>query len=246
MVNQESITVAIVDDEPAIRQLIQSHLETIPDVKVIASISTGGELLDFMKNNKLTAVFLDIEMADMDGLITARRIKKEYPDVLIVFVTAHSKYAAESYQVDAVDYLIKPVTKKSITKAINKIREFLSLHSNSNSTSTKNTEKERILIKNNHEIYFLNINEIVYIEKEYKKAVIHTLRDIYPTTDSLLGLEDKLGNSFFRCHKSFIINIDKIEKIAPISDRVYEISFDNHPQKVSMRRKKFEEHLYYE
>ena len=67
------------------------------------------------------------------------------------------------------------------------------------------------------------------------------LREIYPTTDSLLGLEDKLGNSFFRCHKSFIINIDKIEKIAPISDRVYEISFDNHPQKVSMRRKKFEE-----
>lgn len=236
MKNSWKITIVVAEDEPPIRKLLQSYLEDFPQVEVAAAASSGKELLEITERIEFDAVFLDIQMPDMDGLSAAAKIKGLHPDVFIVFVTAHTKYAAESYQLEAVDYLVKPVTRDGIARAIKKIEKFLSLNNSSGSSG-----QDRILIKNNHEIYFVNPAEIFFVEKELKKTVIHSVNGKYFTTEPLYELEKKLGQNFFRCHRGFIINTDRIERIVPIADRLYEVSFYNYPHRVTMRRQKLEE-----
>ena len=236
MKNPRKITIVIAEDEPPIRKLLQSYLEEFPQVEVAAAVPDGKELLEITERIEFDAVFLDIQMPDMDGLLAAAKIKRHRPGVFIVFVTAHTKYAAESYQLEAVDYLVKPVTRDGIARAIKKIEKFLSLNNSSVSPG-----EGRILIKNNREIYFINPFEILFVERELRKTVIHSVNGKYFTTEPLHELEKKLGQNFFRCHRSFIINTDRIERITPIADRLYEVSFYNYPHRVTMRRQKLEE-----
>jgi len=206
-------------------------------VEIVAAVSNGKELLGALSKVEVKAVFLDVEMPSLSGLSAAAEIKRQYSNIFIVFVTAHTKYAAESYNFNAVDYLVKPITQQSITRAIKKIEKSLS----QKICHDSHAEEQRIQVKNNHELYFINPSEIIFVEKELNKTLIHSINHKYFTAEPLHSVENKLGHNFFRCHKSFIINIQKIEKISPIADRLYEVTFYNYPDKVTMRRPKFEE-----
>ncbi|UNC91089.1 LytR/AlgR family response regulator transcription factor [Candidatus Contubernalis alkaliaceticus] len=235
--SMNKITVAVAEDETPIRQLLQSYLETFPQIEITAVVSNGNELIKVIKEHKVTAVFLDIEMPGLDGLSTAARIKRHQPDVFVVFVTAHPHYAVDAFQLKAVDYLIKPITREAIAGTIKTLEKFLQL----NIPGYSNEIQKRISIKNNHELYFVNPFEIIFIEKELRKTVLHTTRGKYLSTEPLNALENNLSENFFRCHKGFIINLDRIEKIIPVADRMYEVSFYEYSGKVTMRRKKYEE-----
>lgn len=105
----------------------------------------------------------------------------------------------------------------------------------------KENVKDILLVKNSNEIYVLHPDQIIYIEKELRKTNIHTEGGKYITSETLNSLEKRLGVNFFRCHKSFIVNITKIEKIVPIAERIYQLSFYNYPLTASMGRSKLEE-----
>lgn len=233
------IRIVIAEDEQPIRQLLQSYLSSFPQVSVIAAVGNGREVLELLEQAKPTAVLLDIEMPEFNGLSLAARLRVQQPELFTVFVTAHAEYAAEAYQVEAVDYLIKPVTREALARAIGRIERFSALKKDRD-VSRRLTE-DRLAVKNGHEIYFIKMHEIFFIETASKRAIVHTVSGKYPTTESLNALQMRLDHHFFRCHKSYIVNLQRIEKIVPLAERVYQISFYNYPHSVTMRRQKFEE-----
>lgn len=236
--SNKTISIIIAEDDQPVRQLLEIYLNEFHCVDVVASVSTGAEVLEMYDKLKPSAVFLDISMPDIDGLSLAIRLKAKCPDILIVFTTAHTSYAAEAYQMDAVDYLVKPITREAVARAITKIKRLLPSFLKRPEIRTVN---DHITVKNRHETYFIHLNDIIYIEKEQRKAVFHTEYGICCTGDGLNLIEQKLDARFFRCHRGFIINMTKVNKVTPIADRVYEISFHNYPGRVPMGRKKFEE-----
>ncbi|MEN6390062.1 MAG: LytTR family DNA-binding domain-containing protein [Syntrophomonas sp.] len=227
-----TIRVMIAEDEDRVRDHIRDLLLSFRNVEVIGSYPWGADLLEAFPDANPTAVFLDIMIGDMDGLKLAASLQKLNPNILLVFITGYTEYAATAYQLDAVDYLIKPVTRESIGRSLSRIEKRLRLlHSMS---------EDIICVQNRHELYFIHRDEIIYIEKQLRKSIIHTADRLYETSESLGSLESKLPYYFFRCHKSFVVNINKIEKIAPVADRTYAVLFHECKDQVYMGRKSFE------
>jgi DNA-binding LytR/AlgR family response regulator len=235
--DSNSITIVIAEDEVSVLQLLQAYLASFPQISIVGTANNGTEAISLIDQLLPVAVFLDVQMPEMDGLSTAVHLKEKHPDMLVVFVTGHIQYAADAYQLDAVDYLIKPLTRDAVARTIRKIERSLARSINNGATQATG----RIIVKNNHEIFFVDLQNIIFVEKQLRKAVIHTDHGEYTTTETLSSLEKKLDSNFFRCHNSFIINLKKIEKIYPIAERVYAITFQDCKETVSMGRQKFEE-----
>ena len=233
-----SIKVAIAENDNIANQILLTQLKKYAQIEIVAALTNGEQLLEAMEERIIEAVFLDIEMPGLNGLSAAEIIKERYPDMLIVFVTAHSQYAAESYRLDATDYLVKPITVDNITRAIKKLEKALSI---SQGGDAPQNEKDQIIIKHHREVYFINLADIIFIEKESRKTIFHTVNGKYFSSNPLHVLSTQLGDNYFRCHKGFIVNIRKIEKITPLADRLYEVTFYHYPLKVTIRRHKFEE-----
>ncbi len=237
MQSNRYIKVIIAEDSKPNRELLESYLSLFPQIQIISSVSNGDEAINQFENQEITAIFLDIEMPNLNGLSAAAKIREIQPNIFIVFVTAHTGYAAEAFQLEATDYLVKPISKESVERAVKRIEKYLGKNIFQNSK----TLEDILLIKNKSETYLIRPDTIIYIEKEVRKTIIHTENGTYPTSETLISLEKTLNKNFFRCHKSFIINIGKIEKIVPIAERIYKVNFYNYPLGTTMGRSKFEE-----
>jgi two-component system LytT family response regulator len=235
---QDKIQIIIADDEQPIRQLLQFHLSSFPRVNVMATAGNGLELLSLLEHARPTAVFLDVEMPGLDGLSLAARLRLQQPDLFIVFVTAYPQYAANAYQMEAVDYLLKPVTREALERAVGRIERFSALNRSQDGLQAPG---DRLAVKNGREIYLINLHDILFMETEARRTVIHTVSEKYSTTEPLCTLHTRLSQDFFRCHRSFIINLKRIEKIVPVAERVYKITFHDYPHSATMGRHKFQE-----
>ena len=233
--NPLKFTVAISDSDPLSRDLLKRYLQDFSQIDVVKAIGNHQELIDFIKVNPVVAIFLNVESSCINGITSATKIKSLYPDILIIFVSSIAKYAAKSYDLDALDYLVKPITKDRLSKVVTKIEQRIIMNYNIKHTYNP------IVFKYNHVLYFLNPSDIIFIEKVLRKTVIHTSLGKYSTCETLKSIEKKLGKEFFRCHRSFIININKIEKITPIVDRIYEVNFYKSNETANMSKRKFDE-----
>lgn len=233
----ERISVMVLEDNVPTLNLLCSYLSAFSFVDVTGSAVNANDFIEAFRIIRPTVVFLDIEIPGFDGMTTAAKLMEVKADIFIVFVTAHTQYAADAYLLDAVDYVIKPISRERIEKSLNKVRTFLDLKTG----HCYNSDQQRLTVKNGHEIFVINFEDIFFIEKEFRKSVIHTCNSVYTTTETLGNLEIKLPTFFFRCHKSFIINTKKIESISPIAERIYKITFYGYPLTVTMGRQKMEE-----
>lgn len=248
-----TLKIIVADDDEPICNLLSDILGTFEGVAVVGKTNTGSNLLELVKSTEPDAVFLDIQLLELDGLSVARRLQEQHPGVYIVFITAYAQYAAEAFNLDAVDYLVKPLNRERIRRALEKLRRFKEMQaaggkSNwlpagpNNSPKTAQDNHTKLTVKSGHGIIIINTDSIFFVEKVGKKCVIHTDSGRYETSEQLSLLERRLDPArFFRCHKSYIININRVEKVLPYADRAYEVTFRNYPAKVTMRREKFEE-----
>ncbi|KLU65148.1 transcriptional regulatory protein YpdB [Desulfosporosinus acididurans] len=239
METDKTIKLIIAEDNQPTRELIESYLSIFPEVQVIGSVSNGEEILALVEKNIPTVIFLDVEMPGLNGLVAAARIRELLPNVFIIFVTAHAQYAAEAFQLEATDYLIKPISKESIERAIKRVKKYLD-YSNIQNNNNK-ALKELLVLKNKSETYLIRPETIFYIEKVIKKTIVHTENGEYDTSETLNSLQKRLKGNFFRCHRGFIVNIQKIERIVPIAERIYNVYFYNCPHHATMIRKKLDE-----
>ncbi len=205
----------IVDDEPLARAEMQSLIAEVSKITVLGSFSNGPAALEFLKTNVADLIFLDIEMPLVTGLEFARMLPK---DCLIIFTTAYSQYALKSYELDATDYLLKPIEKSRLEKAIGKAVLYHKLLSQETVKNTiESNTGEFLFIKADRRFYKLNFTEIKFIEGLKDYVVIHTKTQKLITAMNLKTIHQKLpGAAFMRVSKSFVVNLNCID------------SFDNH------------------
>lgn len=200
----------IIDDEPLAREEMHALVEEVSDIKVLEKFSNAIAALDFFKKNKVDLIFLDIEMPIVNGLEFAAQMPDES---LIVFTTAHAQYALQSYEFDAIDYLLKPIEPERLRKAINKAIVYRDLLSAKTAKSILNDNTDEFLfIKSDRRNYKINISEIKFIEGLKDYVVIYLQNQKLITAMNLKSMHQKLPlDQFFRVSKSYLVNKDYID-----------------------------------
>lgn len=197
----------LVDDEPLAREGLLLHLQRIPEINVIGSFNSAKKANVFMQDNPVNLIFLDIQMPDLNGLEFASSLPK---DTLVIFTTAYSKYALESYQVDAIDYLVKPILWEKLERAVNKALVYQGLL-NSPGT-TEGIEIDFMLVKAERRYHKIFFNDILYIEGLKDYVLIHTDSSRIVTAMNLKTIQKYLDASrFARVSKSYLVNISHID-----------------------------------
>ena len=205
----------IVDDEPLAREGVLSIVSDIGSIQVIGSFSNALTALDFMKHNPVDLIFLDIHLPQVTGLEFAAQLPKE---TLIIFTTAYPQYALKSYELDAIDYLLKPLEKERLEKAVNKAVAYKKLLSGETVKNTiEGNTTDFLLIKSDRRYYKVPFQEIRFIEGLKDYIVIHTNKQKLITAMNLKTVHLKIATKkMIRVSKSYIVNMDHID------------SFDNH------------------
>jgi DNA-binding LytR/AlgR family response regulator len=193
----------IVDDEELARELIETHLKQLPDFEIVATCASAIEASSVLKSQPIDLIFLDIEMPVLKGIDFLKNLSIK-PKV--IFTTAHREYAIESYELNVVDYLLKPIVFNRFFMAIEK---FLDTQTISNSLPV-NQYTTHIFVQSNKKNIKLLFDEILYIEsiKDYIK--IHTIKEVLVIKHGISAFEDKLDNRFIRVHRSYIANSQKV------------------------------------
>lgn len=211
MESKKTYSCLIIDDEALARQLIQNHLSKFPNIEIIQNFGSAVEAAAFFKNNTVDLLFLDIQMPKLSGIDF---LKSLINPPKVIFTTAYSEFALEGYELNVIDYILKPITFERFEKAVNKVVEILNLENNFVEKSTTKIEETSIVIKSSHQLIKIEIADIIYIEGLHKYIKIVTKDKTYTTLFSLTAIENELPNSqFYRCHRSFIINLTKLKLI---------------------------------
>jgi len=196
-----------IDDEPhALRQMAE-YIEAIPFLSLEGAFESAFDACNFLHDNAVDLVFVDINMPDVNGIDFVKSLSK---DVKIVFITAHSEFAYEGFQLDAADYLLKPISFTDFLKSANKVNE--RYFQQNSSLPEIHQNRDYLFIKSEYRVIRINFKDIKYIEskREYVKIYIEGNEPI-TSLMSIKKLEEALpDNIFMRVHRSFIVNLNKI------------------------------------
>lgn len=196
-----------IDDEPhALRQLAE-YIEAVPYLSLEGIFESAFDACNFLYDNAIDLIFVDINMPDINGIDFVKSLSK---NVKIVFITAHSEFAYEGFQLDAADYLLKPISFTDFLKSANKVNE--RYFQQNSSLPEIHQNRDYLFIKSEYRVIRINFKDIKYIEskREYVKIFLEGSEPI-TTLMSIKKLEETLpGNMFMRVHRSFIVNLDKI------------------------------------
>lgn len=199
----------LIDDEPLAIKVLQNYFTNFPDFEIIGTFNNSLEALDFINSTPVDAVFLDINMPMMTGFELISLIENK---TKVIITTAFREFAAESYDLDVLDYLVKPIPLPRFIKCINKITAEYNLKNNIKTETAKGDA--HIFIKVDKKMIKINIEEILFVEgmKEYIKIV--TPDKTYITHKSITSLSEELPNDkFLRIHKSYVIALNKVKSI---------------------------------
>jgi len=199
----------IVDDEPIAIRVIQNHLQNFENIEVVAECKNSIQAFEILKKKKVDLMFLDIQMPQITGIDFLKTLTHP-PKVIIT--TAYRDYAIEGYELEIVDYLLKPISFERFLKAINKFYQITDNEAVVINSNVEFQQNQFIYIKENKKVHKIYLADIIYLEsmKEYVK--VHTLNGRFTTKNSISNFEAKLPpDNFIRVHKSFIISISKIK-----------------------------------
>lgn len=245
-------TILIGDDEAGMRIILRKAIEKTKGFEIIGEGEDGLTVLSLADSLRPDIIFMDVEMPGINGIECAKRIIDINPRTIIIFATGHEEYMLEAFQLYAFDYLIKPFKMERVYQTLDRIIE-LSLSSQKDekqkpkSAPTRrvvHSEKgmTKLLIKNKEGISFIDINEIVIVQREDRSTVIYTIDSSYITSEGLSEIEERLDkNQFFRTHKSYIINLSMINKIYPYGRWTYIIKLKNTDKDALLTHDKYEE-----
>ena len=205
-----TLTCAIIDDEPLAISLLESYVNKTPFLQLVGKFNSALNALSELSTQPVDLLFLDIQMPELNGLEFSRILKA---DTRIIFTTAFEQYALDSYKVNALDYLLKPISYPDFLKAANKALQWYELVKG-NKGNENNTES--IFIKTEYKLVQVELRKILYIEglKDYVKMFIEDEPHPILSLMSIKSLEELLpSNRFIRVHRSFIVQPEKIKVI---------------------------------
>ena len=196
-----------IDDEPLALQQIAAYINKVPFLELAAQCQSALEARQFLSDDRVDAIFCDINMPDLNGM---HFVKSLTAPPLVVFTTAYSEYAIEGFKVNAVDYLLKPFGMQEFMRAANRLQERLSIPA-----SAPAETDDTLFLKTDYRIVKVNIPDIRYVEamSEYLKVWIEGEAKPIITLLSMKKMEERLPDNFMRIHRSYIINLDKIQEV---------------------------------
>ena len=225
------IRTLIADDEPLARRGIRHLLERESGIEIVGEATGGVEAADLIQRLRPDLVFLDVQMVGCDGFETLSRVGPGIAPV-VVFVTAYDEYALRAFEVNAVDYLLKPYDDARFSSALSRARELVMRKRNDAVDSKierliehlEGEGRDRILLKSSGEIIFLKTCEIDWIEAEGDYVKFHTGGRTHLMRGTMASLEERLDPSrFIRIHRSTIVNSDRLRKLSPSFEGEYAV-----------------------
>ena len=210
----------IIDDEPLALGIVKSYCEELGNIEVVGLFTNPLESIDLFRKTTVDLVFLDIEMPQISGIEFVKSLEKK---PLFIFTTAYPQYAIEGFELNAIDYLVKPIPFARFVKSINRAKEIFDLRSTAelpreNVTSAGGAgseEPQYIFVKSDYDNVKIKLENIKYIQglKDYLKIHTYTRKPVL-TLMSFKEMEAKLpSNYFLRVHRSFVVNINNIDAV---------------------------------
>lgn len=225
------VKIIMVDDEPGVLLLLRSILSELEGALVVGTSENAVDAIGLVKDQSPDLAFLDIELPDMRGIDLADKLRQMKPNLAIVFITAHQEYSLDAFKLYAFDYILKPIDKERVKTTFRHIQQMLKRTKRDNS----NSQAAIISINFGNEQVFVKLSEIFYIEKTGRYTIVSCVNGKFKTRETLQKLEQCLGPTFFRSHKSYIINTIQIEKIITCQN-YYEIKLKNCKDKALLSR----------
>jgi two-component system, LytTR family, response regulator len=219
----EKIRIVIADDDSSSRLLLQHTIKLFFDFEVIGEAGNGEELYQLVIDLKPDIALVDINMPGLTGVEAVKLCKETMPSLQVVFTTGYEEFAVEAFNMSAVDYIVKPIERTRLFIALDKATKALQLEK---TMAQKYKQYKKLSIKSNNSYLYLTIEDILFIEKEGRKTILHTKNERFETTESLMDLEDMLPGYFYKTHRSYLVNLSKIIKIEP-SGETYLACFAN-------------------
>ncbi|WP_026690977.1 LytR/AlgR family response regulator transcription factor [Alteribacter aurantiacus] len=215
------IRTMIVDDEPLSRHELVHLLSEYKDIHIVGQAGSGEEGLELALKLAPDVIFLDIEMAEMSGVEMAKSLQQLKKVPAIVFATAYPDYAVNAFRLEALDYLLKPFDEDQLKETVERIR------ASQQGTMVAHPEPKkisRLAVEREETITYLTPEEIDYCFREGKDTKVCVGKTCYSTRLTLRELEEKLGShSFFRTHKGYLVNLERIESLTPWLNGAYQV-----------------------
>ena len=238
--------VLIVDDEPLARQRILDLLKDEDDLEVVGQARNGQEAVEKIDAEKPDLVFLDVQMPEVDGFGVIRALGAEnMPHV--IFVTAYDQYALQAFEVNALDYLLKPFDQERFHVALSRARAQLSQKKDDALSSQirrlledvkpEDGTVDRLIIKSEGRIFFIKTGDIDWVEAAGNYVTLHVGGEAYLMRETMAGMEEKLDpKQFIRIHRSHIVNIESIKEIKPWFNGEYHVDLKDGMQLTLSRK----------
>lgn len=211
----------IIDDEVLAIALLKEYIDKLDFLGLVAAFSNPLEALSILEKEVIDVIFLDIQMPELTGTEFAKMVN---PPTQIIFTTAYSQFAAESYELNALDYLLKPIEFPRFLTAVNKVKK----------KASQLVKDQTITIKSGYDLYIKKYSEILYVQSDVNYVLFHTTTKQIMSYQSMKSLEETLDNTIFkRVHRSYIVNKNAVTALkgrtlylgeisVPVSDKYYD------------------------
>ncbi|MCU8055878.1 LytTR family DNA-binding domain-containing protein [Shewanella sp. SM34] len=221
----------IVEDEYLAREEIEYLVKSHSEIDIVASFEDGLEAFKYLQDHEVDVVFLDIQIPSIDGLLLAKNLHKSTHPPHVVFVTAYKEFAVEAFELEAFDYILKPYNESRIISLLQKIEQVGRQAPKPQHEAASNTSRTVNLVKGER-IIVTPCEQIYYAEADEKLTYVYTRTDRYVMQMTISEFVSRLpAEGFFRCHRSYCVNIDKIREIVPWFNstyliRLHDLSFE--------------------
>lgn len=234
MDEERKIRVLIVDDEEHARDELHYLLQQYPDLQIVGQAATGSEALELVKQTQPQLVFMDIEMPGENGLQIVEQLVCQDIMPFVIFATAHEQFALKAFEVEAVDYILKPFSSKRLERCVHRVRRLLSKQSVQPCKLAQNWHREqhlppkgKLALEQNGKLCVIAYDEIVAAWYNEGQITLFTLDKEYQCTMTLQELQTRLPQQqFFRSHRAYLVNLEKIREIIPWFNGTYNLVMD--------------------
>ena len=244
----EELRVLIADDDTGMRSVMRKIIAKVEGFALVAEAGDGRTAIELVEKLTPNVVFLDVEMPEMSGVECARAIQDMNPAIIIIFATAHDTYMGDAFEVYAFDYLVKPFKVERVIQTLERARDRLGQRGEKPADTPVRrgpacAVEGRLMLRHREGVTFIDLRDILLVQREDRSTVLYTADgERYVTGDSLAEMEERLNSdAFFRCHKSYIINLNHIKDITPYGRWTYVVRLEGTKHDALITHEKYEE-----
>jgi len=230
----DTLRALIVDDEQLARDELAFLLKSFPEIEVVASAGNGPEAIDYITRQEPDLVFLDVQMPGLDGLSVVRRLMDEGANLpYFIFATAYDQYAVEAFEVNAVDYLLKPIEKERLAVSIQRARKLRDAAPHNarrmeellDQLDQSSRPRAKLLVKNSNRLFLVDSGDVIYASiQDGLITVVSTYVEGHSNYRTIEELYSNLDpRTFWRVHRSYLVNINKIKEVVPWFKSSYQL-----------------------